>query len=423
MRASWEFLKTEAALVWRLFRADADRQKKRIALTVLAIAWGTLSIVMLLSFGEGLKRSFHKGKRGMGESIAILWPGNTTRAYAGLPSGRSINFRDEDADLLQKRIPEIAALSREYSRWSAVTRGTKTINGRVRGVDPSFGEMRHIFPKAGGRFIDEIDLAEKRRVLVLGDELAEQLFGAEEPVGQTVTINQSTFLVIGVMQSKMMMGMYSGPDKGQSSMPASTFKAMFTDAKVGNFVYKPRSPADADQAKAEIYRILGHKYRFDPEDRRALSVWDTREDQRIVDNIGIGIQMFLGFIGALTLFVGGMGVANIMYAVVKERTREIGVKMALGAKMRQVMTPFVMEALVMTVIGGVLGTIVSLGLMAVIASLPLKGEAFDLLGRPTFSPGVAAATAGILGLIGTLAGYFPARRAASVNPAVSLRYE
>jgi putative ABC transport system permease protein len=423
MRSRYEFVRTEAALVWRLFKADAEHQRKRIALTVLAIAWGTLSIVILLSFGEGLKRAFHKNKRGLGENIAILWPGATTRAFAGLPSGRAIAFRDEDAELLRERIPEIESLSREYARRIGVTHGPKTVNARVRGVDPSFGAIRHLFPQAGGRFVDELDLAEKRRVVFLGDELATDLFGDASPVGRTLQINQSTFLVIGVMQPKTMMGMYSGPDKGQAAIPASTFRAMFTDAKVDNLVYKPRSAAGADQAKAEVYRLLGRKYRFDPEDTRALSVWDTREDQRIVDNIGIGIQMFLGFIGTLTLFVGGMGVANIMYAVVKERTREIGVKMALGAKLRQVMMPFVMEALLMTVIGGVLGTCVSLVLMAGIAALPLKGEAFDFLGRPTFAPGVAVATAAILGTIGCLAGYFPARRAAGVNPAESLRYE
>jgi putative ABC transport system permease protein len=140
-------------------------------------------------------------------------------------------------------------------------------------------------------------------------------------------------------------------------------------------------------------------------------------------NVFVGIEIFLGVIGALTLLVGGVGVANIMYAVVKERTREIGVKMALGAKLRQVMTPFVMEALLMTAVGGLIGTAVSLILMAIIAALPLKGEAFDFMGRPTFSPAIAFATAAVLGAIGTLAGYFPARRAASVNPAESLRYE
>ena len=414
---------SELLLVWRLFRVDASRNRKRIGLTVMAIAWGTLSIVLLLSFGEGMKRSFHRNSRGMGEGIGVLWPGATTKAYAGLPSGRAISFTDEDADLLAARIPEIAAISREYAKRVPVAHGTKTVNARVRGVDPSFGEMRNVIPQEGGRFLNEMDSDLKRRVVVLGDELATDLFGKDDPVGKTVTINQSTFLVIGVMQPKVMMGMYSGPDKAQASIPAPTFKAMFTDGKLHNLVYKPASAEVADQAKWQIYRVLARKYRFDPDDERALGVWDTRENQRITGNIALGIQMFLGIIGGLTLFVGGMGVANIMYAVVKERTREIGVKMALGAKVRQVMSPFVLEALVMTVIGGVLGTVVSVVLMAVIAVLPLKGDAFEFLGRPTFSPLIAAATATILGLVGALAGYFPARRAASVNPAESLRYE
>jgi putative ABC transport system permease protein len=413
----------ELLLVWRLFLVDAARNRKRIGLTVMAIAWGTLSIVLLLSFGEGMKRSFHRTSRGMGEGIGVLWPGATTRAYAGLPSGRPIMFTDEDAELLGARIPEILSISREYSKRVPVARGTKTVNARVRGVDPSFGEMRNIIPQAGGRFLNDMDSSLKRRVAVLGDELATDLFAKDDPIGKTVLINQSTFLVVGVMQPKVMMGMYSGPDKGQASIPAPTFKAMFTDAKIGNMVYKPASEQMADQAKAQIYRVLARKYRFDPDDTRALGVWDTRENQRITGNIALGIQMFLGIIGGLTLFVGGMGVANIMYAVVKERTREIGVKMALGAKVRQVMSPFVLEALTMTILGGTLGTVVGITLMQIIAALPLEGEAFEFLGRPTFSPAIAAATSLILGTVGLLAGYFPARRAASVNPAESLRYE
>jgi putative ABC transport system permease protein len=414
---------TEAAMALRLFQSDASHQRKRIVLTVLAIAWGTLSIVLLLSFGEGMKRSFHKGSRGMGEGIGVVWPGATTKAYLGLPSGRPIQFQDEDVAILRARVPEIASISREYSRRPSLTAGTKTVNARVRGVDPEFGEMRNLIAQEGGRFLNALDQEEKRRVIFLGDELARDLFGQEAVVGRTVQVHGSTFLVVGVMSTKIMMGMYSGPDKNQASIPATTFKAMFTDARLGNMVYRPASPELGDQAKAEIYRVLGRKYRFDPEDTRALGVWDTRENQRITDNIALGIQLFLGIIGALTLFVGGMGVANIMYAVVKERTREIGVKMALGAKARQVMAPFVLEALTMTVLGGILGTVLSLGLIGLIAVLPLKGEALELLGRPTFSPAIAAATAAVLGTIGMMAGYFPARRAASVNPAVSLRYE
>jgi len=409
--------------VWSLFRQDAGHNRKRMLLTVVAIGWGTLSIVMLLSFGEGMKRAFHKGTRGMGENIGVLWPGSTTKAYAGMGSGRSIQFQDEDGEMLVSRIPSLAAVSREYARRRGLTVGTKTVNARVRGVDPSFGAIRNHLPQPGGRFLNEEDLRQKRRVIFLGEELAQDLFGTQAAVGRELTINQSVFTVIGVAQKKSMMGMYSGPDKKQAAIPATTFRSMYTDSRVENFIYLPTSLETADLAKSEIYRVLAAKYRFDPEDRRALSIWDTRSNQQITDNIALGIQMFLGIIGALTLFVGGMGVANIMYAVVKERTREIGIKMALGAKACQVMAPFVLESMVITGFGGALGTGVSLSIITIIALLPLQGDAFDLMGKPTFSPAIAIATSLILGAVGMFAGYFPARRAASINPAESLRYE
>jgi putative ABC transport system permease protein len=417
------FAVAELTLVWRLFCADLGHQTKRIVLTVLAIAWGTLSIVLLLSFGEGLKRSLTKGARGLGEGIAVVWPGATTKPFMGLPSGRSIPIKDEDPDLIRSRIPEIELLSVEYARYVPITSGTKTVNTRLRGVEPEFGELRNIHPQAGGRFIDALDVAEKRRVVFLGEELARDLFGTEDVVGRTVQINRSTFLVVGVAEKKLQMGMYNGPDRNQPSIAATTFRSMYTDARIENLVYRPVSPELGDTAKAQLYRVMGAKHHFDPEDTRSLGIWDTREMQSINHNIALGIQIFLGIIGALTLFVGGMGVANIMYAVVKERTREIGVKMALGAKERQVMLPFMLEALLMTVLGGLAGTAISLGLIAIIGALPLEGEAFEFLGRPTFSPAIAAATAAVLGTIGSMSGFFPAKRAASVNPAVSLRYE
>jgi putative ABC transport system permease protein len=341
----------------------------------------------------------------------------------GLPSGRAIGFRDDDAELVRTRIPEMAAVSREYAKRVPVVAGPKQVNARVRGVDASFGPMRNLIPQAGGRFLNERDLEEKRRVIFLGNDLAEELFGQQDVVGRTVQVNQSTFQVVGVMVKKVQMGMYSGPDAKQATIPASTFKAMYTDAKLQNLIYKPRSTQDADRAKETLYSLLGRRYRFDPLDERALGIWDTRNNQRLTGNIALGIQMFLGIIGALTLLVGGMGVANIMYAVVKERTREIGIKMALGAKERQVMLPFVFEALLMTILGGAVGILVSLALLGVIGLLPLKGEAFDFLGRPTFSLPIALFTSLVLGGVGMLAGWFPARRAASIHPAVSLRYE
>ena len=227
------------------------------------------------------------------------------------------------------------------------------------------------------------------------------------------------------MQPKVMMGMYSGPDKGQATIPATTFKAMFTDGKIGNMVYKPASPELADQAKAQIYRVLGPQVPLRPRRHaRARRVGHAREPAHHRQHRARASRCSWASSAPSPCFVGGMGVANIMYAVVKERTREIGVKMALGAKVRQVMAPFVLEAL-----GDdrhrrrARHRSCRSTLMAVIAALPLEGEAFDFLGRPTFSPAIAVATSLILGTIGMLAGYFPARRAAPSTPRNRLRYE
>ena len=350
----------ELLLVWRLFRVDAARNRKRIALTVMAIAWGTLSIVLLLSFGEGMKRSFHRNARGMGEGIGVLWPGATTkRLRRACPPGRTISFTDEDAELLGARIPEIARHQPRVRQ--ARPRDARAPRPSTRAcaawTRPS-ARCATSSPQAGGRFLNELDSAQKRRVVVLGDELATDLFGKDDPVGKTVQINQSTFLVVGRHAAQGDDGHVQRARQEPGHHPRPHLQGhVHRRARSATWSTSRRARSVGDQAKAQIYRVLGRKYRFDPDDTRALGVWDTRENQRITGNIALGIQMFLGIIGALTLFVGGMGVANIMYAVVKERTREIGVKMALGAKVRQVMAPFVLEALMMTVIGGLLGTV------------------------------------------------------------------
>jgi putative ABC transport system permease protein len=427
--------RTELGMVFRLLRYDAGRQRKRMALTILAITWGTITLVVLLSFGEGITREVTKGARSMGEGIGVVWGGATTKAFEGLPSGRRIMLDAEDLDFVKARVPEIRLLSAEYEHYGVpITAGRKTLTPRVQGVEPAYGEMRKYFPQAGGRFLDERDQVGRRRVVFLGNELAEDLFGkGTSPVGQQLLINQSPFLVVGVLEKKIQTDMYSGPDSKHLTIPSSTFLSMFGEPyregspigprHVGNIVYLPTRPELSETAKSSLYHVLGSRHHFDPADLPALRVWDTRESQRITTNICVGIQIFLGIIGALTMMISGMGVANVMYALVKERTRDIGLQMALGAKVRQVMLPFVAEALVMTVMGGLLGTLVSLAIVSGVNSLHFDSDALSFLTQPTFSPGVAMATSMIIGGVGLLAGYLPARRAASVEPAVSLRYE
>ena len=227
-----------------------------------------------------------------------------------------------------------------------------------------------------------------------------------------------------MLAEKLQMGAYGGPDEDHGVIPITTFKTQWGRERLSNLVVQADRPENMPAVLAGVLEVLGAKYGFDPDDERALPTWDTVEGQKIMSNMLLGIQLFLGVIGALTLFVGGIGVANIMYAVVKERTKEIGVKMALGARSRWVTGPLVLEGLTYTLLGGVLGLIMATGVVTVLEMLPTgDNQALEFLGKPTLSVPIAVATAAILGLIGLVAAYFPARRAALVDPAETLRYE
>jgi putative ABC transport system permease protein len=414
------------SLIVRLFRSAAKIQRKRMVLTVTAIAWGTVTIILLLSFGEGLKRSLDIGRRGMGRSLIVYWMGETEKAYAGLPAGRPIRLVPEDVQLVKQGVPEIAAASGEMNNSSVqLVNGSKVLNKRVVGVEPAYGDLRANYPQPGGRYIDELDQRSKRRVVFLGNELAENLFGHDSPVGKTLLIANMPFTVVGVMEKKRQMGMYGGPDSDRASIPLSTFEAMFGRRYLSNLIFRPVSDGLAPVAKRHLMEVLGAKYRFDPTDTRVLPDWDTIENAKTFDNMMLGLEIFLGVIGALTLIIGGVGVANIMFAAVTHRTREIGVQMALGARRIYITGALVLESLALTFLGGVFGIAVGVAIVQVLDAVQARvhSEAMEFLGAPTISLPIAVTTVALLGLIGLLAGYFPARRAVSVEPAVALRYE
>jgi putative ABC transport system permease protein len=418
-------MKLRPWLVFQLFLRSSRVQKKRAILTVAAIAWGSLSLVLLLAFGEGMKRQLTLAQAGLGRNIAVLWPGETTLPWEGMPAGRPIRPRFEDIELVSTRVQNLAAVTGEMTNWRApLTYGRTTINGRVTGVSLAYGEMRNHIPESGGRFLNVLDDKLRRRVIFLGDALAEDLFGEEEPVGRTLLMDNAPYTVVGVLKEKLQMGAYGGPDETHAVVPITTFKAQFGRERLTNLVVEADWPENMPQVLRQVREVLGAKYGFDPEDERVLPTWDTVESSKIMQNMLIGIQLFLGIIGALTLFVGGIGVANIMYAVVKERTKEIGVKMALGARSRWVVGPLILEGLTYTLMGGVLGVIMATGVIMLLEMIPTgDNQALEFLGKPTLSIPITIATAGILGLIGLLAAYFPARRASLVDPAETLRYE
>jgi putative ABC transport system permease protein len=411
-------------VIFGLFLSASRLQKKRAVLTIAAIAWGSVSLLLLLAFGQGLKNQVSNARRGMGDGIAVIWAAETTKPWQGLPAGRPVRFHMDDLDMIRDHVEDVSVIG-EHRTWSAnFINGRKTINGQVIGTQVAYGDLRNHEPQAGGRFLDDQDVALRRRVVFLGDKLAGDLFGKDDPVGRPLLVNGMTYTVVGILKHRMQMGTYGGPDDRHAVIPVSTFRAQFGHEFLDNIVIRPKHPQDMKKTIEELRRALAEKYQFDPEDKRALRVWDTVEGAKVMANILIGIQVFLGVIGGLTLMIGGVGVANIMYATVKERTREIGVKMALGARPSWITGPLLLEGLAYTVFGGLLGLLISTVIIIGLGFVPTDGnEALQFLGKPTLSPAVGIVSAGILGVIGLLAAYFPARRAAAIDPAETLRYE
>jgi len=412
------------AIIYNIFARDFRNQRKRMILTLLAILWGTLSIMLLLAFGEGLRVQFMKGTSGMGDKIVIVWGGQTSIPYQGFGKGRRIHLLENDIEYLKKNVPELEEVAGEYIRWGAeIKYGDKVMSERINGVFPAYREMRHMYPEPGGRMINELDIRQKRRVVFLGDAAKERLFGDEDPIGETIYIESLPFKVVGVMQHKVQMNSYQGRDADVIVMPATTFVTLFGDPYLDNIIYQPVSLDDAEAVEKRVIAAMGAKHKFDPKDKEALSFWDVIENNRVTGNVLIGIELFLGIIGALTLFIAGVGVANIMYVSVKERTREIGVKMATGARQSYIITQFILEALGITFLGGMLGMAVAYIGTEAFRRLPIDSEIFDIMGRPTVSLEIGVVVVLILGFMGFLSGLFPALRASSVNPVEALRYE
>lgn len=415
--------------MWKILAAefwgDLKTQKTRALLTLFAIAWGTIAVVLMLSFGEGLKRSVMEGEFGQGGDMLIFYGGETSKPFEGLPRGRDISLHEEDLTLLTRAIPEIAKVSASYGRWGAQLRaGPISETTYMEGVAPSFGEMRNMVPAAGGRFLNERDLAERRRVIFLGDSIAKRLFPRMDPVGRTLLVDGMPFTVVGVMQKKRQTSSNNGPDAERAIIPSTVFRAQYGARRVSHLLLRPRGAEVAAVVKRRTYEVLGRRYKFDPTDERALDVWDLYEDARMTRLITGGIQMFLGVVGALTLLVAGVGVANIMYVVVRERTREIGIRMAVGARRRHIVAQFVFESLLICLTGGLGGMLFAASLVWGVDAIPDTGnEAAAFLMNPKLSWPIALLTVGILVAVGLVAGVFPARRAASLDPVESLRYE
>jgi putative ABC transport system permease protein len=403
--------------VLRQLVRDIRSQKLRTFLTVFGIVWGTVAISLLLAFGTGLHKRLIMNTAGLGDRIMIAWPGLTSVPYEGLGKGRRMRISEDDVAAIAREAQSVRAISSEYARSLRLNYHVKTLSVDVSGVSPEFGDMRNLIPQAGGRFVNHIDMREQRRVAFFGNDLATTVFGESDPIGSTVLIGGSPFLVVGVLQKKEQDSSYSGRDKDKIFIPGTTFRAITGAEYVNNLIFQGTAGADSKSVIAEVRGILASRLRFNPQDKEALSVWDTTEQFEFFDKFMLSFNIFLGIIGTLTLVVGGIGVSNIMNVVVEERTREIGIKMALGARQKWILSQFLLETLLVTGIGGAIGFGISVTICALFPKLGLT----EYVGAPAVSPAVAALTAAILGLVGLLAGYFPAREASRLDPVVAMK--
>jgi putative ABC transport system permease protein len=400
------------------FLADLRAQKLRTTLTVLGIAWGTVSVVVLLAFGVGLEQQTRKRFHGLGDRIVILFGGRTTKPFAGFPDGRNIRLTEEDALLLGRTVTDIEALSPEYtSRAARARRGIKATTPVTTGVYPVYAELRNVIPAAGGRFLNDLDVADRRRVVFLGDGVATLLFGDESPVGQTIHLGDTPFTVIGVMQPKLQNSSYQARDRDRIFIPSTTHRALFGNRYLNDIVYRARSSDLTKAVEQDVYETLGRKYQFNPDDKDALSVWDTLEWEIRFGYLFMAFNAFFAIVGSFTLLVGGIGVANIMYVVVKERTREIGIRRAVGATRGEIMRQFFLESCLIVAMGAAVGLLFSTGVITAAGALPVH----DIVGRPVLSGTVMAATLGLLAMVAFAAGLLPARQAARVDPVEAIR--
>jgi len=400
------------------FFRDMRNQKLRTLLTMFGILWGTVSVVLLLAFGTGLHKYQIKRFKGLGENIIIVWSGLTSEPWNGLPRGRHIRMTEEDAVVMKQAIPTIKRISPEFTAYNIMLKSERNnMIARVSGVWPEFNEMRNIIPQEGGRFINEMDMAEKRRTVFIGDELAEKLFPGMDAVGQTMQLRGVPFVVIGVMKTKAQNSSYGGRDKRQAWIPSTTFHSMFTRRYPNNTVVQAYTIGSTERTMDDINHFMASKYNYDPDDKEALQVWDTGEGFKFFNTFFLAFKFFLVGIGCLTLITGGIGVTNIMNVVLEERTKEIGIKMALGAKKFNIMMQFMFETILLTGLGGAIG----FGLAyAIVKAVPLMGYT-EYIGDPIIDlPGALGAIC-VLGIIALLSGYFPARRASSLEPVKALK--
>jgi putative ABC transport system permease protein len=398
--------------------------KRRTLLTMFGIAWGIISITLMVAAGEGLGRGIQKQQEHFGKDVMIIFAGRTSMQAGGARSGRVVHWMEDDYKQVAQEAPACKYVMPELDNDLKVHSAFNSGDINTAGSLPPFTEIRSI-TVAEGRFYNYEDNEEGRRVAFLGSDTKKQLFAERDAIGQVVELNGVPYTVIGVMKTKDQNSDYNGVDIRKIFIPFNSMKRDFPNKppamehSVSRLLAAPWSLETHPACVRQIRRTLGRLHDFDPRDEEAASIWDTVKNAQANRMIFVGMEVFMGAVGVATIFLGGLGVMNVMLVSVRERTREIGVRKALGATRESILKQFFLETVIVVLISGGVGLIISYGLCGLVNLLP-QMPYFDGLDA---SWKLAALTISLLGLIAVLSALYPANRAASVDPIEALRFE
>ncbi len=397
--------------------------RRRTALTMLGMAWGIATVVMLLAYGDGFGQACTNIFANFGSKLVIVVPGRTSMQAGGQKAGIPIRFTQDDIDTLTTNLPQISHITPSVDKQVSVQYDTRIFTFTVTGNDPNVISVR-VLKLGQGRMYNMEDQIQRARVAVIGSEAKEKLFSGRNALGESIRVNGLSFEVIGVLSAKMQEG--NDDINRVIYIPFSTMSD-FKDTHYLDSIWFTYQTPEYEQLEQSVRTIMATQHKFNQTDRQAVEVFNIMTQVHQFEIITLGLKVLMGFIGTLTLGIGGVGLMNIMLVSVTQRTREIGVQKALGAQRRYILLQFLAEALTITFIGGVLGVVLayavalSVGRLTLYSAFAKNAEAGDI--RLIIAPGTLIAATLILGAVGLVSGMIPAWRASRLDPIEALRHE